>query len=98
VLLCMFGGLLKVLGERIWIKKILTVKSTVKSTDRCSFVSNWLTWASHVGSARNGQVYAGIQYRNFFIFLNFLLPLINIYVQHPFILFHISDGMSLFRF
>jgi hypothetical protein len=43
-------------------------------------------------TSRNRLVYAGIPYRNFFLFLNFI-P-----VPYPVIFFHFSDGMSLFRF
>jgi hypothetical protein len=34
--------------------------------------------------ARNGAVYAGISYRNFFLFLNVIPTLINIYYVYPF--------------
>jgi hypothetical protein len=35
-----------------------------------------------VCSARNGPAYAGIPYRNFFLFLNFTPAIINIYCIH----------------
>jgi hypothetical protein len=48
-------------------------------------------------SARNGPVYANIPYRNFFLFLNFIPALINMYnIRVYFFLF--SRGVCLFRF
>jgi hypothetical protein len=51
--------------------------------------------------ARNGPVYAGIPYRKFFLLLNFLPTLINIYIYillYPFMLLHFSDTIYLFCF
>jgi hypothetical protein len=47
-------------------------------------------------SARSGPAYAGIPYRNFFLFLNFIPAFINIYYIHS--SFNFSDGISLFAF
>jgi hypothetical protein len=47
-------------------------------------------------SARNGQVYTGIPYRNFFLYLNFISELISIY--YIYLIFPFSDVISLFRF
>jgi hypothetical protein len=46
--------------------------------------------------ARNGPVYAGIPYQNFFLFLNFIQALVNIYYIH--LTFPYFEGISLFRF
>jgi hypothetical protein len=43
-------------------------------------------------SARNGPVYAGIPYWNFYLFLIFIPVLINIYYIHVGYFFHFSDG------
>jgi hypothetical protein len=43
--------------------------------------------AMHI--ARNGPVYASITYRNFFLFLNFIPALINIYFIHLSLFFFI---------
>jgi hypothetical protein len=42
----------------------------------------WNNKISGTVSSRNGPVYAGIPYRNFFLFLNFILAHINIYYIH----------------
>jgi hypothetical protein len=42
-------------------------------------------------SVRNGPVYAGIPYRNFFLLLCFIQAPVNVY---PFTLFSISSGIS----
>jgi hypothetical protein len=49
-------------------------------------------------NAKNGPVYAGITYQNFFLFLNLISALINMYYIHL-SFFYFSDGISLlFRF
>jgi hypothetical protein len=52
------------------------------------------------GSTGNGPVYAGKSYRNFFLLLNFIPELTNIYIYiyYPFIFFYFSESISLFRF
>jgi hypothetical protein len=47
---------------------------------------------THKISARNGQVYAGIPYRNSFLFLNFIPVIINIYYVH----LHFSISLAVY--
>jgi hypothetical protein len=62
-------------------RKLLTHFGTQVTSLRC-------TTFRVISSARNEPVYAGISYRNYFYFLNFIPELINVYYLHSFTFAH----------
>jgi hypothetical protein len=85
----------------IWIR-IVSYLSTTFSISRQGKNTYWracfrtASGGDHLdlSNARNGPVYAGIPYQNFFLFLNFIQALINTHYIH----LYFSNGISLFCF